>query len=300
MTKIKRRNADHKMELREKDGMEYLVFPMLEDTGIVDHLFSTRIGGVSQKEFAQSNFSYTRGDDPALVTENYCRISEILGHGHSAEDFVLTFQTHTTNIKRVYEEDRGKGTVRERGYTDIDGLITNVPGIILATFHADCTPLYFVDPVHKAIGLAHSGWRGTAGQMGRKMLLEMEKAYGTKPEDCICAIGPSICGGCYEVSEDVALVFQQEYALEELPLFSMESYESMSETQRPLLWKKENDKYMLDLWAVNRRILLESGVPSTQICTTDICSCCNPELLFSHRVQHEKRGNLAAFLSLRG
>ena len=156
--RIKRTGDKRTMELREKSGVYYLVFPEIEKLGIVDHLFSTRLGGVSKGCFESMNLSYTRGDDKEAVDENYCRISEIMGHGHNRKDFVSTFQTHTTNVRVITEEDRGKGPFTDRDYTDVDGLITNVPGIILSTFHADCPPVYIVDPVKKAIGLVHSGW----------------------------------------------------------------------------------------------------------------------------------------------
>ena len=286
MYKVIRKGTLPVMEQRMNDGMEYLVFPELEKTGIVSHLFSTRLGGASRGCYGESNFSYTRGDLREAVDENYRRVAQILGHGRTLDDFVSTYQTHTTNVRLVTEEDRGKGTVRQRDYTDTDGLITDVPGIILVTYHADCTPLYFVDPVHRAIGLSHSGWKGTAGRMGQKTLEAMNRAFGTRPEDCICGIGPSICGDCYEIGEDVAQIFRDSFADTDL-------------LQKQILRAKENGKYLLNLWQANRMILENAGVPSAQISVTDICTCCNPEYLFSHRKAHEKRGNLAAFLTLK-
>ena len=286
MYKVIRKGTLPVMEQRMNDGMEYLVFPELEKTGIVSHLFSTRLGGVSRGCYGESNFSYTRGDLREAVDENYRRVAQILGHGRTLDDFVSTYQTHTTNVRLVTEEDRGKGTVRQRDYTDTDGLITDVPGIILVTYHADCTPLYFVDPVHRAIGLSHSGWKGTAGRMGQKTLEAMNRAFGTRPEDCICGIGPSICGDCYEIGEDVAQIFRDSFADTDL-------------LRKQILRAKGNGKYLLNLWQANRMILENAGVPSAQISVTDICTCCNPEYLFSHRKAHEKRGNLAAFLTLK-
>lgn len=286
MYKVIRKGTLPVMEQRMNDGMEYLVFPELEKTGIVSHLFSTRLGGVSRGCYGESNFSYTRGDLREAVDENYRRVAQILGHGRTLDDFVSTYQTHTTNVRLVTEEDRGKGTVRQRDYTDTDGLITDVPGVILVTYHADCTPLYFVDPVHRAIGLSHSGWKGTAGRMGQKTLEAMNRAFGTRPEDCICGIGPSICGDCYEIGEDVAQIFRDSFADTDL-------------LQKQILRAKGNGKYLLNLWQANRMILENAGVPSAQISVTDICTCCNPEYLFSHRKAHEKRGNLAAFLTLK-
>ena len=178
------------------DGTELVLlkYPLLEQTGIVGHCFSTRYGGVSEGFLGSMNLSFSRGDKKENVEENFRRITSVLGK--STKDLVFTDQTHTTNVRKVTAEDAGCGIVKDRGYTDIDGLITDEPGLVLATFYADCVPLYFVDPVHRAIGLSHSGWRGTAGRMGAVTLAAMEREYGTKPQDVICAIGPSICQEC--------------------------------------------------------------------------------------------------------
>ena len=283
---LKRTGAKKEIELREKNGVYYLVFPGLEKLGGVEHLFSTRLGGVSKGCYSEMNLSYTRGDVKEAVDENYMRISEIMGHGHKLDDFVSTFQTHTTNIRVVNEEDRGKGPGRPRDYMDIDGLITNVPGIILSTFHADCPPVYFVDPVHKAIGLSHSGWKGTKGKISAKTIEAMGGNYGTIPQDLVCAIGPSICGPCYEIGEDVASQFAESFSKDELE-------------QKGILVPYPNGKYRLFLWNAIKQTLLECGVKEENIFVTDVCTKCNSDILFSHRVQHEERGNLAAFLCLK-
>ncbi len=258
----------------------YLYFPLLEETGIVKHCFTTRQGGVSKGIFESLNLSFTRGDDPEAVRENFRRVSKALGVEYG--NFVFTEQTHTTNVRRVGREDAGKGLTRERGYTDVDGLITNEPGIVLSAFYADCVPLYFVDVKHKAIGLAHSGWRGTVGRIGKKTLEAMHTEYQTDPQDVVCAIGPSICQGCYEVSGDVAEAFAKEFP----------DYEG------ELLEDKGNGKYQLDLWRANERVLLDAGVRPGHIAVTNLCTCCHPKLLFSHRATQGKRGNLGAFLCL--
>ncbi len=266
--------------VRNEDGtdLEYLTFPLLEKTGAVRHLFSTRIGGVSEGEYASMNFSIARGDREEAVLENYKRIAGILGC--DINDMVASHQTHTTNIRKVTGADRGKGISRERDYENVDGLMTDEPGIVLVTYYADCVPLYFVDPVHRAIGLAHSGWRGTAERMGECMVRAMQDAFGSRPEELYAAIGPSICRDCYEVSEDVALRFAD-----------------MGEAV--LLPGKAPGKYQLDLWLANERILEQAGIPGKQIAVTDLCTCHNSEFLFSHRASGGKRGNLGAFLMLK-
>ena len=198
-----------KMKQNRAGEVEYLTFPLLEQTGIVRHLFTTRLGGVSQGVCSSMNLSYARGDEKEAVDENFRRIAGVLGC--SPEDIVCSDQTHTVNLRVVTRQDGGKGIVRSRDYHDIDGLLTDEPGIVLATFYADCVPLYFVDVRHKAIGLAHSGWRGTVGRIGKKTLEAMHTEYQTDPQDVVCAIGPSICQGCYEVSGDVAEAFAKEF-----------------------------------------------------------------------------------------
>ena len=263
------------------NGVEYLTFPALEETGVVKHLFSTRIGGVSEGIFSTMNLSYTRGDKKEAVDENFRRIAGVLGGDIS--DFVLSDQTHTTNVRKVTVEDKGKGIVKEKDYRDVDGLITDEPGIILATSYSDCVPLFLVDKKHRAIGLSHSGWKGTVGKIGECTLHAMKEAYGTKPEDVVVGIGPSICKKCYEIGKDVADIFAEHFS---------------EEIKQEILFDKGGGKYLLDLWKANYYVFLMAGVPADKISITDICTCCNPGYLFSHRASHGKRGNLGAFLVL--
>ena len=255
---IRKRNSNHpEIEIREKNGVTYLAFPALDETGLVSHAFSTRHGGVSEGVFSTMNFSFTRNDDPAYVMENYRRMASILGT--DVDRMVLSYQTHTTNVRTVTEADAGKGIGKERDYQDVDGLITNIPGITLVTFYADCVPLYFVDPVHKAIGLSHSGWRGTVHRMGKATLEAMNREYGTDPVDVVACIGPSICQDCFEVGEEVAEAFMESFKPEW-------HNEIIAPGKRP-------DKYQLDLWRANEIIFMEAGVkPENQY----IC----PQILF--------------------
>lgn len=264
----------------ERVEIPFLQFPALSATGMVKHCFTTRAGGVSKGIFSSLNLSFTRGDDPEAVQENYRRVAQALNVDY--ERIVCSDQTHTTNVRVVTEADAGKGVIRPKDYTDVDGMITNVPGLTLGTFYADCVPLYFVDPIHRAIGLSHSGWRGTVARMGRETLRRMREEYNTEPQDVLCAIGPSICQDCYEVSEDVAEEFRKEFIGHE----------------QEILINKGKGKYQLDLWKANEIVLLEAGIRREHLSVTDICTCCNPDQLFSHRASHGKRGNLGAFLGL--
>ena len=193
----------------EKGELPVLHYPLLDACGMVKHCFTTRGGGASKGMFESLNLSFTRGDDEADVQENYARVASFFGTDKT--QFVCSDQTHTTNVRRVGKEDAGYGVTRPRPYKDVDGLVTDEPGIILSTFYADCVPLFFVDPVHRAIGLSHSGWRGTVGRMGAVTLSVMQREFHTRPEDVLAAVGPSICQDCYEVSDDVADAFYKEF-----------------------------------------------------------------------------------------
>ena len=153
------------------------------------------------------------------------------------------------------------------------------------TSYADCVPLYLVDPVHHAIGLSHSGWRGTVRRMGQVTMDAMKEAFGTRPEDVTACIGPSICRDCFEVGEEVAEAFADAFD----PKYRDALYRANAKP----------GKYQLDLWKANEIIFQEAGVPKEQIHTTNICTMCNSDYLFSHRRVGEERGNLAAFLSIR-
>ena len=282
MELYRHRTTGYQMKVNKKGEVEYLTFPILEEMGMVRHLFTTRAGGVSEGIFSTMNVSYTRGDEKERVDENYRRIADVLGC--RMEDFVCSDQTHTTNLRLVTGQDRGKGVVCPKDYTDVDGLLTQEPGIVLATFYADCVPLYFVDTKHRAIALAHSGWRGTVARMGGCVVEKMRECFGTMPEDLVAAIGPSICQECYEVSEDVAEAFRKEFR---------------GDLQaKQLLEDKGNGKYQLDLWRANEIVLTEAGIKEERIQITDLCTCHNPSYLFSHRASQGRRGNLGAFLGL--
>ena len=271
-----------KRNYRSEEGyvLPYLSFSSYEALPYIRHMFTTREGGVSKDIYESLNLSFTRGDDETAVLENYRRVAQALGT--SIDHIVTSDQTHTTNVRPVGKEDLGKGITRPRDYKDVDGMITDQPGVLLATFYADCVPLYFVDPVHKAIGLSHSGWRGTVGRMGQATVEAMERSFGSQPKDLLCAMGPSICQDCYEVSRDVAEAF----------IFAFPTHE------KEILQAGALGKYQLDLWKANEIVLTEAGVLKEHIDLAGLCTCCNSSILFSHRASKGKRGNLGAFLML--
>jgi YfiH family protein len=274
----------------EKDRIEaefgrevpFLYFPCLKKTGLVNHGFSTRLGGVSKGDMSKLNLGFKREDDRENVLENYRRITRAIGV--EMDSLVLSDQVHKTNIRIVTEEDRGKGISRARDYEEVDGFITNCRGITLTTFYADCVPLFFLDPQKRAIGLVHSGWRGTVKKIGEKAIKMMGKEFGTRENDLIACIGPSICKDCYEVSQDVVEEFKREFSPRDW---------------NKIFTGKENGKYQLDLWKANEIILEEAGILKENIHVSHLCTCCNPKFLFSHRASKGRRGNLAAFLELK-
>lgn len=260
----------------------YLTFPVLEEQVWLTHCFSTRLGGVSEGIYASMNFREDAEDKEENVRTNYRRMAEVLGM--DVHRFVRSKLVHGNQIHLVTPEDYGEGVVRPTHLKGYDGLMTDQPGVTLVATFADCVPIYFADPVHRAIALSHSGWRGTVAQIGKETVCAMGKAFGTEPKQVIACIGPCICGDCYEVGEDVFLEFQK-------GLSGMDLTEIIKE--------KENGKYQLDLRKANKAVLLGAGILKEHLWVADFCTCCNREYLFSHRATQGKRGNLAAFFSIR-
>lgn len=280
MKKIIYKNNSHSTIWNEKDGVAYITFPKLKEAGVL-HGMSTRLGGISEGYLGAMNLSYTRGDQREHVDENHRRFAKAVGYDEKR--LVFSDQVHETRIKKVTEEDCGKGMIRESDIIGIDGLMTNVPEIPMITFYADCVPLMFYDPVHRVAAMAHSGWKGTVSRIGSVMLDAMQQEYGSDPKDVIVAIGPSICQNCYEVSKDVADAFLQEFG-----------YKIYQE----IVIDNKNGKYQLDLQRACLYVLLEKGMLRDHIDVTDLCTCCNPEYLFSHRASQGRRGNLGAVMML--
>ena len=138
----------------------------------------------------------------------------------------------------------------DNNFSDIDGLVTNVPGITLVTSYADCVPLYMVDPVKHAIGLSHSGWRGTVNRMGQETLRVMAREFGTDPKDVTACVGPSICQDCYEVGPEVIEQFAK--------AFDEKHHDR-------LFYEKPNGKYQLNLWEANFYFLIAGLQKSAEI-----------------------------------
>lgn len=268
-----------KLKVNRKGKVCYLTFPSFDKYEFLVHGFSTRLGGVSSGIYESMNLGFNRGDDFRNVMENYKIFSQALGINY--ENLVFSSQTHGDVIRDVNIVDIGKGITREKDYDNVDGLITNVQGIFLVGLFADCVPIFFLDPVKKITGIAHSGWRGTVLQIGSKMVNKFTE-YGSSKQDILAAIGPSIGPCCFQVGKEVAEEFRK------LP-FNVDEF----------IKNDVNGKYKLNLWEINKRILINSGISERNITVTDVCTKCSSKFLFSHRGSSGKRGSLAGIIGLR-
>ena len=268
------------LNILQKDEIVYITFPSLEKTGCVKCGFTTRFGGVSKGIYSSMNMSFSRGDNPDDVKENYHRFCDVLGV--TVESCVLSKQTHTTNVINVYASDRGKGIIVPRDWDDVDGMITNEKNVTLVTQFADCVPLLFCDPVRKVIASSHAGWRGTVNQIGKVTVEKMIHDYECCASDICVAIGPSIKQCCFEVDAPVYEEFTK------LPFYIDDYVKFMP-----------NDKYNIDLQGINKKILNGAGILDKNITVSDLCTKCNADVFFSHRATGGQRGNLAAFISLK-
>jgi YfiH family protein len=248
---------------------------------------STRKGGVSEGIYESMNLGFSNGDDPGNVRENYRIICKELGIEPS--QIVLAKQTHKSNVRIITKADLGKGVTRPVDYDDVDAIITNRPmngpSPVLGILTADCVPVSVYDPKHFAIGLAHSGWRGTVQHITAKMLKKMEEVFETRPEDVYLSTGPCICKKCYEIDEDVAGEFRRAFSSEDCG--------------KILCPGTEIRKYRADLAKAVEITALRAGVKQENIELQDFCTACNSKLLFSHRITLGKRGTLATFLGIR-
>ena len=269
------------MNMNIKNAVSYLTFKDFEKFDFLTHAFSTRMGGASEGCYKSMNLSFSQRDKEESVERNYSILFSVLGL--DINKIAMTNQIHDNFIKIIKEKDIRSGNLKSHIYDKTDGLITDVPGIILVTYHADCPAIFMVDPVKKVIGLAHAGWKGTVKEIAGNLVNLFVKNYNSLPQDLICAVGPAISGDCFEVSEDILPYF------ENLNLAD-ESY---------LIPSKIPGKINIDLLEVNRQILIRSGIKESNIIKSDVCTKCYHDLLFSHRAMGKNRGTNAAVISLK-
>ena len=254
--------------------------------------FTGRQGGTGNAPYDSFNCAFHVGDDPEDVLSNRRKLAESLGF--SLEDWTCGEQTHGKHIAVVTAEDRGRGSLdRASAFQSTDGLLTNVPGVLLTSFYADCVPLYFYDPVQRVAGLAHAGWKGTVAEIAGAMVSKMTEVYGSDPRHILAAIGPSIGECCYEVDD---YVMNHVRDLEET-LAADASHET-----RPALYtksKSDDSKSMLNLKELNLRIMIKAGILPTHIECTTWCTSCNPDLFFSFRKEQGVTGRMTSWIGIK-
>ncbi len=242
----------------------------------VPHGFTTRLGGVSAGHLSSLNLGMHRGDDPANVAENYRILGKALGF--DPKTLVMGTQTHSCFVRRVdLSHCRG---LDHRDYPEGDALITDDPEVTLMVFTADCTPILLHDPVTGAVGAAHAGWRGTAGEIGRKTVEAMVREFGCDPANIRAAIGPNV-GFChFETDADVPDAMRNAFGA------------AGSEHIRAA-----GEKYYVNLKALNALSLRRAGVARIEI--SDACTMCSPGRFWSHRVTGGQRGSQGALIRCR-
>lgn len=274
-------NKEENFKLVTKDELTYVTFPIWENDERLSHGFSTRHGGVSTGTLASLNLGFNRGDETAHVMENYKRMCH--GLNVPVDSLVLSKQVHELHIAKVGSKEKGNGIMMDNKWESMDGLYTNEKGVTLVTHYADCVPLFFYAPEYGMIGMAHAGWRGTVGEIGKKMVRLWVEEENIPKEKIQVVIGPSIGACCFEVNEDVQSEFAKRFG-EEAPFIA---------------WDEEKKKYHIDLWMCNKESLIKAGVLEENIRISGLCTCCLHELFFSHRYTKGQRGTMGAFMCLR-
>lgn len=245
------------------EQVRYLAFPNLS----VPHGFSTRVGGVSQGPYRGLNIGQTSADVPRRVHENRVRLARELG----VPLVRILNMVHGTQVVRV---DAHQPPVRTG-----DACITDQPGVSMMITTADCVPIFFHDPVRGAVGLAHAGWRGTVEGVARTTVEAMVSEFGCRPADLRVAVGPAIGPCCFEVDADVAEPFRQVFPGKDLV-------------------QERVNKFTVDLWRANERVLRVAGVREENILVSRVCTSCREDLFFSFRRDRKVTGRMAAVISL--
>jgi YfiH family protein len=249
--------------------------------------FSGRAGGVSSAPWNSLNIGLHVGDKQGDVIENRKLLTEDIGWPYEA--WTCAEQIHGAAVHQVREGDRGRGRSSMKDtIRGCDGIMTDVEGILLTSFYADCVPLYFFDPEHRAVALAHAGWRGTVGGIAAETVRRMSEAYGTRPERLIAAIGPSIGECCYEV--DGQVIAEVEALMNRLGLS-----ETLALT---CMIPEASGKARLNLKELNRQIMIKAGILPTRIELSKWCTGCRVDLFFSHRMEGGKTGRMASWIGM--
>jgi polyphenol oxidase len=269
--------------IRYKHGMPFLSFSLFEKFGIKAGV-STRRGGVSRGCFQSLNLSFKTGDDAEAVRTNRQRFFSAMGI--SPLEIVCAVQVHGSHIEKVTQQDKGRGALsRDTSIPDTDGLVTTEKGVPLTLQFADCTPLLLADPVRGVVGLAHGGWRGTAQDIGGKLVWCMVEEYGSRPEHILAGIGPAIGPSSFEVGREVESVFRDLFHKKHIPW------------DCHLVKPEARGKCFLNLPEINRKLLLKAGVLPHHIENCGIDTVTHTDWFFSYRKSGGKTGRHIAFIT---
>jgi polyphenol oxidase len=278
----------------------------------LSHGFSTRSGGVSKAYGGHTlNLGFTAHDSKATVERNrQSFISALAGDvarssrpvARERWPLVTVRQIHSDLIHRISDIPKDKDSAALAG----DGIVTNIPGILLAILTADCLPVILVDSKRHAVGVFHAGWRGTVKRIVEKGVGEMHRWFGTDPGDLKAAIGPGIRGCCYEVGPEVRSAFEARFSYGS-SLFRETKERNEVHEKYPLLFLTARapghselpKKMFLDLAEANRRQLIDAGVPAKNISDIGLCTFCRKDLFFSHRAEKGLTGRMMAVVGIR-
>ena len=259
------------MQRHNIDDLVYYTFDSLRDSDTLVHAISTRRGGVSPAPFDTLNLSRHVGDDAANVAANLKRLHTALALDPATT--VDADQAQANRVAVIGTQQRGARIV------DVDALVTNAPNVPLLLRYADCVPILFFDPVHRAIGVAHAGWRGTIMRIAAKTAQTMFDAFGTRPRDLIACIAPSIGPCCYRVGDDVITQVRAAFA-----------------DAGDLLIAQPDGSVHFDLWQANTQQLRALGV--TQIETAQICTAHHTDDFYSWRAEHGRTGRFGVIIAI--
>jgi len=251
------------------NGLVYLTSDKIEPV----HAFTTRYGGVSEGIYSSLNLRVFGEDSSENIRINYDRLCDALDM--PLERMVYTKQVHGTEVRAVTEKD-STGLFQVSEY-ECDGLVTNVPDVPLIAYTADCIPVLLYDPVKKAAGAVHAGWRGSVAGIAARAVEAMQSRYGAKPEHIRAAIGPNIGPCCFETHNDVP-----------------DALRALLGAQAERFIEKRGSKFHVDLKGANRLVLERAGVRNVDV--SDHCTACRQDLYWSHRVTGLARGSLAAII----
>ena len=289
------------MPLDASRSVPIYAFPGLGAFPELTHAISTRHGGVSAAPFATLNLAWSVGDSAQNVVENHQRLCDTLGL--PVESLVSPRQVHGCQVHYVGAEHRGTLV------PGCDALITDRPGVALLLRFADCVPVLLYDPRRKAIGLAHSGWRGTVARVAGATVRAMAERFGSHPGELLAAIGPAIGPCCYEIGQDVLRGVENTFGRRS-GLISLRQGPRAGQGGRPCTlpdWadpsrqvesRSRTDSLHLDLWAANARLLREVGVQSIE--SAGVCTFCHCDDYYSFRAESGSTGHHGAVICLRG